>query len=93
MSQSVLTAKISDQLFNNFINSQIAFEQQITKSKRKKLGIFLTNEVSIIDNILDVINFDESIFAQKILEPSCGYEFLFLDYYLEFIKLILTQKK
>lgn len=55
------------------INSQSKFENTVNVSQRKDFGIFLTNNINTVDEILDVINFDDlKILRKKILEPSCG---------------------
>lgn len=63
--------EISDFL-ENIISSQSVFEQRLNKASRKKNGVFFTNSVSIIDNLLDIVEINTEIFSKRILEPSCG---------------------
>lgn len=53
--------------FNQSLN-----EQTLNIQHRKKNGIFLTNSLNTIENLLDVVEISNSIFFKKILEPSCG---------------------
>lgn len=72
--------QISEQIFYDFVRSQIEYEQAIALSKRKKQGIFFTNKILIIDKVLDCIKFDQSIFSKSILEPSCGHGIFMLRF-------------
>ncbi len=51
---------------------QAGFEQNLNRIERKKSGVFLTNSLSTVDNVLDILEFDSEIFNKRILEPSCG---------------------
>ena len=51
---------------------QYDYEQGLEQKERKKNGIFLTNSLITVENILDVIVIDCDIFSKRILEPSCG---------------------
>lgn len=53
--------------------SQNGYEFNLNKTKRDKQGVFLTNSLSIVDNILSIISLDDNIFCKKILEPACGH--------------------
>ena len=65
---------VSEELvFNEFIINQINFELSSEKKTRAELGIFFTNKLSIIDQVVDIIKFDSSIFTKKILDPACGH--------------------
>lgn len=57
---------------NNFIDIQKRFEQQLDKKHRKSNGIFLTNEIKLIDLILENIIIDDNIFEKYFFEPSVG---------------------
>jgi hypothetical protein len=57
--------------FNELLFSQKTFEKSISLSVKKQNGIYLTNTLSIIDDILSVIDFS-TIENKKILEPACG---------------------
>lgn len=55
------------------INNQRTYENNLELSHRKDLGVFLTNNISTVDKILDIIDFeDKNILTRKFLEPSCG---------------------
>lgn len=56
----------------NIISSQSVFEQRLNKTRRKQNGIFFTNSVSTVDNLLDVVEINTDIFSKRILEPACG---------------------
>ena len=57
---------------DNVISSQTNFEQYLNKIHRKQNGIFLTNSLSIVENVLKIIEINSEIFNKKIIEPSCG---------------------
>jgi len=61
-----------NQIIAKTITNQISHQAQFTYQKRKDNGIFFTNELQIIDSILDIIEFNNSIIDKKILEPACG---------------------
>ena len=64
------------------------YEQGLNKKDRKKNGVFLTNSVDTVENLIDIIIIDSTIFSKKILEPSCGQGIFILklltDIYLKF---------
>lgn len=51
---------------------QSGYEEKLNKIDRKNKGVFLTNSLSTIENILSVVKIDTEIFSKRILEPSCG---------------------
>ena len=67
---------------------QNGYEQGLNKIDRKKNGVFLTNSLDTVTNLLDVIIIDSEIFVKRILEPSCGQGIFILkllsDIYLKF---------
>lgn len=69
------------------------YEQGLNKKERKKNGVFLTNSVDTVENLLDVVLIDSEIFEKRILEPSCGQGIFILkllsDIYLKFPDSIL----
>jgi tRNA1(Val) A37 N6-methylase TrmN6 len=75
---------------------QNGYEQGLNKIERKKHGVFLTNSVDIVENLLDVILIDSEVFTKRILEPSCGQGIFILkllsDIYLKFPDSILISK-
>jgi len=75
---------------------QNGYEQGLNKLERKKNGVFLTNSLSIVENLLDVILIDSEIFGKRILEPSCGQGIFILkllsDIYIKFPDSLLISK-
>lgn len=58
---------------DNTIFQQQSFENNLKTPYRKDFGVFLTNNIQTIDNILSIIDFNDSkILTRKFLEPSCG---------------------
>src|SRR5690554_6454945 len=58
---------------SSVVNTQGNHEKELKNSYRKDFGVFLTNNIQTVDNILDVIDFkDKDIFNKKFFEPSCG---------------------
>lgn len=57
---------------HNLISSQSVFENNLEKRFRRGNGIFFTNRLETIDNILDIVSLDNGLLEKKILEPSCG---------------------
>jgi len=57
---------------NKIISGQTGFEQNLDKKHRKQNGVFLTNSINTVENVLSVIEIDSDIFSKRILEPSCG---------------------
>lgn len=74
--------------FEKIVFCQNDYEQDLNKIDRKKNGVFLTNSLSTIENLLDVVIIDSAIFGKRILEPSCGQGIFILklltDIYLKF---------
>ncbi|MBU1421843.1 MAG: N-6 DNA methylase, partial [Bacteroidetes bacterium] len=68
------SSKVDSILFflNNIASSQSNFEQLLNRIDRKQNGVFLTNSLSTVENILSIIDIDADIFNKRILEPSCG---------------------
>lgn len=54
------------------IKNQTNHQERVKDKDRKDNGIFFTNEITIIDSILSVIEVNDSIFDKKILEPAVG---------------------
>lgn len=54
------------------IFNQADYEENLNAKERKKNGVFLTHSLQTINNLLDIIQIDATIFDKKILEPSCG---------------------
>lgn len=65
------TRQISSFL-DRIAHGQNDYEQGLNKIDRKKNGVFLTNSIDTVENLLDVILIDAEIFGKRILEPSCG---------------------
>lgn len=85
--ETISTNKISSFL-NRMAFGQNNYEQNLNKKDRKKNGVFLTNSLDTVENLLDIIPIDSEIFSKKILEPSCGQGIFILklltDLYLKF---------
>lgn len=62
---------------SSFLYTQKKEEGKMNEDKRKKNGIFFTNNVATVDKIIDVIDFS-TIKNKKILEPSCGQGIIIL---------------
>jgi len=81
------TSQISSFL-NRISLSQNDYEQGLNRKERKKNGVFLTNSVDTVENLLDIILINSEIFEKRILEPSCGQGIFILkllsDIYLKF---------
>ncbi|XOB41390.1 MAG: Eco57I restriction-modification methylase domain-containing protein [Candidatus Nealsonbacteria bacterium] len=61
-----------NQIIAETITHQINNQAQLTHQKKKDNGIFFTNELKIIDSILDAIEFNNSVIGKKVLEPASG---------------------
>lgn len=91
---------INENSISNFLNQktfgQNNYEQKLNKKERKKDGVFLTNSLDTVENLLDIILIDSEIFSKRILEPSCGQGIFILklitDIYLKFPDSILISK-
>jgi len=57
---------------SNVINDQSHFEKKLKNVVKKQNGVFFTNSIHIIDNVLSEIPIDREIINKRILEPSCG---------------------
>jgi len=54
------------------IKKQQSFENNLSVNYKKDFGVFLTNNIPTIEEIISIIDFDQNILDKKILEPSCG---------------------
>jgi len=70
--QNIKTKKQISDFLNKIVDDQNSYEQKIKGESRKKKGVFLTNSLTTIEDILSVIDIENNIFSKKILEPSCG---------------------
>lgn len=86
------TSKISS-FIDKIAIGQYGYEKGLNQKERKKNGVFLTNSVDIVENLLDVVLIDSEVFTKRILEPSCGQGIFILkllsDIYLKFPDSIL----
>jgi len=57
-----------NQVIYKTIANQTSYQSQISHHN----GVFFTNEIRIIDSILDIIEFNNGIINKKILEPAVG---------------------
>lgn len=72
----VVKESISQSQISSFLErvvfGQSGFEQNMNKSDRKQHGVFLTNSLSTVENVLNVVEINSEILNKRILEPSCG---------------------
>lgn len=62
-----------DNQSSSVASSQSIHERTLKVSYRKDFGVFLTNNIQTVDEILDVVDFsDKNILNKMFLEPSCG---------------------
>jgi len=61
-----------NQVIINTITNQTSHQDQLSYQLKKDNGVFFTNEIKIIDSILDIIEFNNGIIFKKILEPAVG---------------------
>ena len=61
-----------NQVIYSTIKSQKRQQNTLPYQFKKDNGIFFTNEIKIIDSIIDIIKFDKDIVNKKILEPAVG---------------------
>src|SRR3972149_1208306 len=61
-----------NQVIYKTIANQTSYQSQISHQSKKDNGVFFTNEIRIIDSILDIIEFNNGIINKKILEPAVG---------------------
>ncbi len=54
------------------VSGQYGFEKRLDAINRKKNGVFLTNSLLTVENVLGVVEIDSNIFSKRVLEPSCG---------------------
>lgn len=62
----------ADKFLSELLISQSTSERKVQRIIRKSTGLFLTNKLHTIDNILDVVPIDQQILNKVILEPACG---------------------
>lgn len=64
---------MSKNLSVKVVNTQSKHEKSLEVSHRKDFGVFLTNNIQTIDEILDIVDFnDKDLLSRKFLEPACG---------------------
>ncbi len=61
-----------NQVIYNTIEIQKRQQDALSYQFKKNNGVFFTNEIKIIDSILDIIKFDNDIVNKKILDPAVG---------------------
>ncbi len=69
--ESISQSKISS-FFERVVFGQSGFELNMNKNERKQNGVFLTNSLSTVENVLNVVEINSEILNKRILEPSCG---------------------
>ncbi|MEO5775789.1 MAG: TaqI-like C-terminal specificity domain-containing protein [Flavobacterium sp.] len=67
---------------------QNGYEKSLNTTDRKKNGVFLTNSLHTVEDLLNVVIIDSEILSKRILEPSCGQGIFILkllsDVYLKY---------
>lgn len=66
------TTKQLSTFLENIVFGQFGYELGLNKIDRKKKGVFLTNSLSTVENVLNVVEINTDILNKRILEPSCG---------------------
>jgi tRNA1(Val) A37 N6-methylase TrmN6 len=69
--ESISQSQISSFL-ERVVFGQSGFEQNMNKNERKQNGVFLTNSLSTVKRVLNVVEINSEILNKRILEPSCG---------------------
>src|SRR5574340_670067 len=70
--QELKSVKQISAFFDQIILAQSGFELHLNRTDRKQSGVFLTNSLLTVNNVLSVVEINCDIFNKKILEPSCG---------------------
>jgi tRNA1(Val) A37 N6-methylase TrmN6 len=70
--QELKSANQTTVFLEKITSGQSGFELHLNKLYRKQNGIFLTNSLSAVENVLSIVEINSEIFNKKILEPSCG---------------------
>jgi len=82
-----------NQIIAKTITAQVDQQAQLAYQKKKDNGIFFTNELKIIDSILDIVEFNNGILGKKILEPAIGNGIFYYERSRGFMNTILIKKK
>ncbi|MDI9365505.1 MAG: TaqI-like C-terminal specificity domain-containing protein [Flavobacterium sp.] len=69
--ESISQTEISSFL-ERVVFGQFGFEQNMNKRERKQNGVFLTNSLSTVENVLNVVEINSELLKKRVLEPSCG---------------------
>ena len=70
--QELKTGKQISNFLNKIACHQNGYEHKLSEENRKKNGVFLTNSLSTIEKIMNIVDVKDDIFSKKILEPACG---------------------
>ena len=70
--QEVKNVKKISVFLDRIAFGQFDYEQMLNNVERKKNGVFLTNSLATVENLLNVVEINSDIFSKRILEPSCG---------------------
>lgn len=70
--QELKSANQTTVFLEKITSGQSGFELHLNKLYRKQNGIFLTNSLSTVENVLSIVEINSEIFNKNILEPSCG---------------------
>lgn len=69
--ESINQSQISSFL-KRIVYGQSGFEQNMNKKERKQNGVFLTNSLTTVENVLNIVEINSEVLNKRILEPSCG---------------------
>jgi tRNA1(Val) A37 N6-methylase TrmN6 len=72
MNKGAKTASEISNFLEKKILGQLDFESALNKASKKKSGVFLTNSLVTVANVLNIVEIDSAIFDARVLEPSCG---------------------
>ena len=92
-SKCLNTSYIMNQIISDTITTQTNHQNQLSQKLKKDNGVFFTNEIKIIDSILDTIDFNNDIINKKILEPAVGNGIFLLKIIQKVSKQHSNQKK
>lgn len=81
------------QVIQSFIKKQQNSENKISANKKKQAGVFFTNNSSTIDNIINIIDFEDNILNKKIIEPSVGHGIILIKLLDKIIKFHNNQEE
>ena len=61
-----------NQVILKTITNQISHQEQLSHQIKKDNGVFFTNEIRVVDSVIDIVEFNNDVLSKKILEPAVG---------------------